>query len=104
MRAIHSMTNAELDDVALRLDRIRQAPHLEVLQLSNVQPKPIEWLWKDRIAIGKVTVLAGDGGQGPSSVILRRGQLPASNGRMAPAAAILAGSSFLLPKMTSRTR
>src|SRR5215204_564826 len=69
MRAIHSMTNAELDDVALRLDRIRQAPHLEVLQLSNVQPKPIEWLWKDRIAIGKVTVLAGDGGQGKSTIL-----------------------------------
>jgi hypothetical protein len=35
MRAINTMSNAELDEVALRLDRIRNTPHLEVLQLSK---------------------------------------------------------------------
>ncbi len=35
-------------------------------RLSDVQPQPVRWLWPDRIALGKLTVLAGDPGLGKS--------------------------------------
>ena len=37
--------------------------------MDSVVMEPIEWLWPGRIAIGKVTVLAGDGGLGKSTVL-----------------------------------
>jgi putative DNA primase/helicase len=47
----------------------KSGPHLEVTCLSDVTPRPIEWLWPNRLAIGKVSVLAGDGGKGKSTIL-----------------------------------
>jgi predicted transcriptional regulator len=33
---------------------------------SDIAPKPVEWLWPNRIAIGKLTIYAGDPGVGKS--------------------------------------
>jgi hypothetical protein len=37
-------------------------------RLSDIESKPIHWLWKDRIARGKVTVVAGHPGLGKSQL------------------------------------
>jgi putative DNA primase/helicase len=37
-----------------------------VRRVSDVKSEPIEWLWKTRIAYGKVTMIAGDPGLGKS--------------------------------------
>ncbi len=37
-------------------------------RLSDVKAEPINWLWKDRIARGKITILAGDPGLGKSQL------------------------------------
>jgi putative DNA primase/helicase len=42
---------------------------LEVTCLANVKAQPIEWLWQDWLAVGKVHVLAGDGGLGKSTIL-----------------------------------
>ena len=39
-----------------------------VVCMSDVQTEAIQWLWKDRIARGKVTLIAGDPGLGKSMV------------------------------------
>ena len=51
--------------------------------LADVEAKPVEWLWKDRIALGKLCLLAGNPGQGKSlitsymaSVVSRGGNWP----------------------------
>jgi putative DNA primase/helicase len=49
--------------------QIGAAPGLEILCLADVTPKAIEWLWPNWIAIGKVSVLAGNGGQGKSTIL-----------------------------------
>ncbi len=41
-----------------------------VVSLDEVSPAPVEWLWPGRIAIGKLTLLAGDPGLGKSLVTL----------------------------------
>src|SRR5260370_40700957 len=38
--------------------------------LAEWQPKPIEWLWKDRIPLGKLTVIEGPPGVGKSMMVL----------------------------------
>jgi putative DNA primase/helicase len=35
---------------------------------ANIVPKPIEWLWHGRVAIGKQTLIAGEAGLGKSQV------------------------------------
>ena len=37
-----------------------------VVRLSDVTPEPVEWLWHERIPLGKLTLLAGDPGLGKS--------------------------------------
>ncbi|MFH1109895.1 MAG: AAA family ATPase [Planctomycetota bacterium] len=41
-----------------------------VVRLADVQPQPVEWLWLDRIARGKLTLVAGDPGLGKSFLTL----------------------------------
>lgn len=42
----------------------------EIVRLSDVQPEAVEWLWPGRIAIGKITLLAGNPGLGKSLVTI----------------------------------
>jgi putative DNA primase/helicase len=39
-------------------------------QLSTVAPEAVHWLWRDRIPLGKLTVLDGDPGLGKSTCLL----------------------------------
>lgn len=38
----------------------------QIIRLDDVKPEPIRWLWPGRIAIGKLTMIAGDPGLGKS--------------------------------------
>lgn len=40
------------------------------IRVSDVEPKPVEWLWHPRVPRGKVTVLDGDPGLGKSTLTL----------------------------------
>lgn len=42
----------------------------ELVCLEDVPPEPIDWLWQDRIATGKLTIFAGDPGLGKSTLTL----------------------------------
>ena len=37
-----------------------------ITRLADVQPEPVRWLWEGRIALGKLTLVAGDPGFGKS--------------------------------------
>lgn len=37
--------------------------------LSNVQPEPVDWIWRDRIPKGKLTICEGDPGEGKSAMV-----------------------------------
>src|SRR5712692_5450815 len=41
-----------------------------VLNLGEIQPEPIQWLWPGRLAAGKLTLIDGDPGQGKSLMTL----------------------------------
>jgi DNA-binding transcriptional ArsR family regulator len=44
----------------------RKEPTAIIKTFSDISPEPINWLWKNRIAIGKLTIYAGDPGLGKS--------------------------------------
>jgi hypothetical protein len=41
----------------------------EFTVLTNVKPESVDWLWRDRLPIGKITVLDGDPGLGKSMMM-----------------------------------
>jgi putative DNA primase/helicase len=45
-----------------------QGQRLSVKCAADVKPEPISWLWPDRIAFGKLTLIAGDPGIGKSQI------------------------------------
>ncbi len=52
---------AETDDPLIECSTVK---------LSDVEPEEIEWLWPERIAIGKLTLLVGDPGLGKSFITI----------------------------------
>jgi hypothetical protein len=38
--------------------------HADIVCLSDVQPRLVEWLWQDRLASGTLAMLSGDPGAG----------------------------------------
>ncbi|MCC6228375.1 MAG: AAA family ATPase [Phycisphaerales bacterium] len=55
-------------DVPLQPVPIDGAPM--TVRLSDVRPEPVSWLWPGRIALGKLTLIAGDPGLGKSFLTL----------------------------------
>jgi len=63
-------------------------PILICRRASEIEPERIEWLWQDRIAVGKQTLIAGDPGTGKSQLsiaiaaaISTGGEWPCAEGR-----------------------
>ena len=58
------------------------ARQADLVCLADIEPRPIDWLWTDRLAAGAVSVLSGDPGSGKTWVALAiaaafsRGQEP----------------------------
>jgi putative DNA primase/helicase len=51
------------------LPPLSSSPGLDVVCMADVKPSSINWLWPNWIALGKVSVLAGDGGRGKSTIL-----------------------------------
>ncbi len=55
----------------LKAAKAARAPDAPVLvSLADVRPEGVKWLWPGRVALGKITLLAGDPGLGKSFVTL----------------------------------
>jgi putative DNA primase/helicase len=62
-------TNPPVPISSVVLRPLAPAPGLEVVCMADVKPSAIDWLWQNWIALGKVSVLAGDGGRGKSTIL-----------------------------------
>ena len=57
-------------DLQIKFDSALQSEHgLVVTRMTDIEMRAIEWLWPDRIAIGKLTEFAGQGGVGKSTLL-----------------------------------
>jgi putative DNA primase/helicase len=74
--AITADVLAEIDELVVRESAARDARGAgdglqpRVKRLADVPPSYVEWLWPGRVALGAVTMLAGDPGVGKSFVTL----------------------------------
>ena len=60
----------ELADKARVLTAADVSQRVKLTCLADIEARPVAWLWPGRIALGKVTMLAGDPGLGKSFVTL----------------------------------
>ncbi|MBV8512641.1 MAG: AAA family ATPase [Xanthobacteraceae bacterium] len=85
-------------------------PTAIVIRGSDLKPKPIQWLWPNRIARGKLTLLAGASGTGKSALatiimaaVTTGGSFPCGEGRAPQGAALLVcphgDPDVLLPRL-----
>jgi hypothetical protein len=44
--------------------------NLEIIRLSNVQSKEVQWLWYPFIPVGKISMIQGDPGEGKTMLVL----------------------------------
>ncbi len=52
-------------------EELKPESGMRVLRLSDIEPSPVRWLWRGRIARGKVTMIAGHPGLGKSQLALK---------------------------------
>ncbi len=57
-----------IDEVAGRYGNQEPQSTLRVRKASEVRPRPVDWLWPNRIAKGKLTMVGGDPGLGKSQI------------------------------------
>jgi archaellum biogenesis ATPase FlaH len=43
---------------------------LKLINMNDVEPQEVEWLWKPYIPSGKVTIIQGDPGEGKTTMVL----------------------------------
>ena len=69
--AIRARMNALADRAnTVTAEKAEPWPAPILISLADVEPQPIEWLWPERIALGKLTLIAGDPGVGKSLLTL----------------------------------
>jgi putative DNA primase/helicase len=69
-RLVNKLKIFRLDPAAFSCEAVPIAPNRALIMqcAADILPEPIEWLWPGRVAIGKQTLLAGEGGLGKSQV------------------------------------
>lgn len=56
------------------------SPVLDLVRVSDVEAKPVDWLWPGRIAKGKISLIAGHPGQGKSTLTVSIAAIVSSGG------------------------
>jgi hypothetical protein len=84
----------------------------DIACLSDVQPRPVEWIWQDRLASGTLAMLSGDPGAGKTWVALAiaaalsRGRAPFTGEALEPCTVLYAstenaGSEVVSPRFAN---
>jgi hypothetical protein len=70
---------------------------LGILAADQLEPERVEWLWENRIALGKINLLAGEGGDGKSQLAIALAAAITTGGPMPDGSASVApGFVFIL--------
>ena len=70
LHTIEGELQRHLPEIPPETEPEKTKPGLRVLKSSEVQPELIDWLWKDRIPLGKLTLFSGNPDVGKSLVSL----------------------------------
>src|SRR6202000_2851883 len=70
----------------------------DIVYLAGLQPQPVEWLWRHRLAAGTLAMLSGEPGSGKTwvalaiSAALTRGRDPFTGELLKPATVLYASA------------
>ena len=78
---MQSEIRLEGDPLALLRQGGKDAGSLSTRRLSDIEAKPVSWLWRDRIARGKTTIIAGNPGLGKSQITASIAAIVTTGGR-----------------------
>jgi hypothetical protein len=73
--------------------------HADLVCLADIEPRPVDWLWPDRLACGTLAMLSGDPGSGKTWVALAiaaalsRGRVPSTNHTLQPCTVLYASAA-----------
>src|SRR5215831_11909917 len=77
-------------------DQAASGPELIARCAADVKPEPVEWLWPCRVALGKLTLIAGEAGLGKSQLsialaaaVTTGGEWPCREGRAPQGSAVI---------------
>ena len=91
---------SQIDDVVKGLGELRRgyddAPLFLARRLSDVAPEPIRWLWPQRFALGKLSLIAGQPGLGKSQLTLTMVAAVTTGGRWPDGTFAPLGSAILV--------
>jgi AAA domain len=101
--------DATQSDSSLPSDPTATGRRADIVRLSDVAPRPVEWLWQDRLASGTLSMLSGDPGAGKTWVALAiaaalsRGRAPFTSEALEPCTVLYAstenaGSEVVCPR------
>jgi RecA-family ATPase len=62
------MENQDISTIIEGAEPFKNRLKLELINMDNVEMIPIKWLWKNRIALGKLSIIAGPPGLGKSQI------------------------------------
>jgi hypothetical protein len=51
------------------LRELREESRLVVKRAADIKPQKIDWLWEERLPLGKCVLVAGEGGLGKSMLL-----------------------------------
>ena len=75
--------------------------HADILYLSEVDQRPVEWLWQDRLASGTLAMLSADPGAGKTwlalaiAAALTRGRVPGASQQNQPSTVLYASTETM---------
>lgn len=68
---------------------------VQIIRADTIQPEPVDWLWRDYLAAGKLHILAGAPGTGKTTIALAIGAALSCAGRWPNGERVLAGSVLI---------
>ena len=86
----------KMDDVKAARNGRDTSAALDIVNAAHIQARPIEWLWRDYLARGKLTLLGGDPGTGKSVVSLDIAARISREGSRWPSGALSPTGSVLI--------
>ena len=79
----NELVEADAGEAAVELKPapVMKKPRLVTVRASDIQPEKIQWLWPNRLAVGKISLIAGNPGLGKSQLTVHIAAQVTTGGR-----------------------
>ena len=94
----------KMDDVRAARNGRDTSAALDIVNVADIRARPVEWLWRDYLARGKLTLLGGDPSAGKSLLSLDIAATISKEGSRWPSGALSSDGERANPLCRGRQR